>query len=188
MPETPAQTDARAPDQPDLTPIVASARTPGEVIEALGTLSKRGKLAGFEKLTEEGGAARFRADAQGTPFDRELIGHVHPAGAADEPGSRIEWTLRMPRKMPAIFAAALIISVWPGLPLTDSMLVTYSSWYSGLVSDGWFRTWMWYLPLTVPFLPLAWRGAMKKSRTSSLEHAREVVEKIATALGAPHAH
>lgn len=164
------------PESETLSPITC-AMAPSEAINALERLSKRGKLAGFRRIGERA----FAAAAHGTPFDRELVGTVEATGE----GSRVAWSMRWKRTIPAIFAATLIVSVWPGLPLTDSILSTYWGWYSGVTgSGGWLRTWMWYLPLTVPFAPLAWRSAIKKSRRSSIEHARETIEKIAGALDA----
>jgi len=166
------------PDADTLSPITC-AMAPGDAIAALERMSKRGKLAGFRRIDDR----TFAAAAHGTPFDRELVGAVEPAGP--EGGSRIAWSMRWKRTVPTVFAASLVISVWPGLPLTDSILSTYWGWYSGVTSaGGWLRTWMWYLPLTVPFVPIAWFGALKKSRRSSVEHARETVEKIGAALDA----
>jgi hypothetical protein len=76
-----------------------------------------------------------------------------------------------------------VLCVWPGLPITDSLLVTYSRTYETWVTSGWFRTWMWYVPLTVLSGPWALVGAMRKSRSTSSGHAFEQRARIAEAVG-----
>lgn len=166
-------------------PAVETALDAAGVLAALERLAKRGKLAGFRRID----GRSFGATAFGTPFDRELVGDVEERQVGDlSHRSVIRWRLAWKRKMPAVFAVALVVSVWPGLPLTDSLLSTYWGWYEGVTGpDRAFRTWMWYLPLTVPFVPLAWLGALKKSRAGSVEHAGETVEKVREAVAGPRA-
>jgi len=143
----------------------------GEVLARLGKLSKGGKLAGYEP----GGDGRLASFAAfGTPFD----GRVDITRAGD--GLRFE--LRMPRKLPVVFAVALALSVWPGLPLTDAFLQGFG-WYERLTS-GVFVTWMWYVPLAAIPAPFALLAAMKKSHASALEHAKETVERLRPRLSA----
>lgn len=156
-------------------PAVTTEKSAAEIVAALEKLSKRGKLPGFEKAREDG---LFSVEAQGTPFDRRLV-----ARARQRDGLTVlEWTLVTPRKWPIGIGAMLALTVWPGLPITDSLLLTYfPGWYGGLV-EGWFATWMWYLPLTVAPIPWFWRGTMRKMRASTLEAARETVTRIAGAI------
>lgn len=144
--------------------------TAQEVVARLESLSKKGKLAGFER---EGCAASFAA--HGTPFD----GRVEVAVA----DGQARFSLRMGRKAPAIFAAALLISIWPGLPITDGFLQSML-WYEQLTA-GWFDTWMWYIPLCALPAPLAFRSALRKSRESATDHARETTERLRAVLNAP---
>lgn len=157
-------------------PVVTTEKSAAEIVTALEKLSKRGKLPGFEKEREDG---LFSVEAQGTPFDRRLV-----ARARQRDGLTIlEWALVTPMKWPIGIGVMLAVSVWPGLPITDSMLRIYWGWYERASGpDGWFSTWMWYLPLTVLPIPWFWRSTMRKMRTSTLEGAREAVEKIAGAV------
>lgn len=140
-----------------------------QVYARLLKLSKQGKLAGFR---HEKGAADAVVDAHGNPFDSDLL--VHHAG------SSLEFEVKMRAKLPVVFAILLVLTVWPGLPLTDSFLLTFG-WYERLVS-GWLETWMWYLPMTVLPIPFVWRTSMMKSTRSAHEHALETIEKIRICL------
>ncbi|MFK7884039.1 MAG: hypothetical protein AB8F26_07655 [Phycisphaerales bacterium] len=136
-----------------------------DVRARLGKLSKSGKLAGFEPGLGDR-IASFTA--YGAPFD----------GCVDVVRSDVglEFVLRMPRKLPALFAAALIVSVWPGLPLTEAFLQGFG-WYERLTS-GWFQTWMWYLPLAVIPAPFALMKAISNSRKTALAHANETIDRL----------
>jgi hypothetical protein len=143
-----------------------------EVVARLEALSKKGKLAGFER---DGTAASFAA--HGTPFDGRVEVAVADGHAA--------FSLRMGRKAPTIFAVALLVSIWPGLPITDGFLQSML-WYERLTA-GWFDTWMWYIPLCALPAPLAFRSALRKSRDSATKHARETTDRLRPVLNAPGA-
>jgi hypothetical protein len=163
-------------DAADALPDLRTALPPDAVLARARALSKRGKLPGF---ADAPAPDLFSADAHGHPFDRRLI-----ATAAAEPGgTRVRFRLAWKPRTPAIFGVVLLVSIWPGLPITDSLLVSYSRWYEGLVSpDGWFRTWMWYLPLTVlpvPFLAVRfWKLSVQSTRASAAELLGRIAEAI----------
>lgn len=136
-----------------------------KAVARMSSLSKSGKLAGFEKGS---GSIHATFAAFGNPFD----GYVEVSTAPD--GLRFD--LKMPKKMPMVFAAALVLSVWPGLPLTDAFLQGFG-WYERLTS-GAFQTWMWYIPLAAIPAPFALLTAIKKSRASAYLHAAETVERL----------
>lgn len=150
-------------------------QTPARVIEALSTMSKRGRLAGYQTLrqpssSDPGGA--YRVLAFGGIYDHEMLARVEPNGA----GSRVEFKLRLLRKMPVIAVVLIVVSIFPGLQITDSMLKTYFSWYQ-------FETAWWYIPLvvlTVPFMWKQYRDAVKAVRID----AAEVIRKMGVELGA----
>lgn len=152
-------------------------KSAAEVVASLERLSKRGELPGFDK---EDGRGLFSVEAAGNPFDRRLV-----ARARERDGLTVlEWELVTPRRWPIVIAAVLAVTVWPGLPITHSMLAAYWGWYARASGpEGWFRTWMWYLPLTVIPIPWAWRSTMRKMRATTLASAREAVRKIAGAVG-----
>jgi len=139
------------------------------IFGALLKLSKSGKLAGYEHNTGSSSAA---VDAHGTPFDSDLV--------IEHLGDSVNFSLKMRHKMPAIFMVLLLVTVWPGLPLTDSFMYSLG-WYERLMGDS-IDTWMWYLPMTVLPIPFVWKSAIKKSRASAHEHAVETIEKIQTEL------
>jgi hypothetical protein len=142
-----------------------------EVLERLAKRSRNGRLAGFRRLEGDAeGAGRFGVTAFGGVYDFELIGSI----AAHHGGSRIEFEMRLMRKTPIIAAALIVFTVFPGLPLTHSMLSIYFSWYR-------IETWWWYLPLVVLTLPLMWKQ-FTASRAEACRDAVETIEKIERVL------
>jgi hypothetical protein len=90
------------------------------------------------------------------------------------PQARVTFRLQLLRKMPFIFAVVLVLTLWPGLPLTQSMLVTYFSRYrwSEVITAA------WYVPLTV--LPVLWwlPRAVRKSRAEAAMAAKEQIIRL----------
>jgi hypothetical protein len=111
----------------------------------------------------------------GHPFESVLNASFHP----DLSGSHnvVAFETRLKPLIPTVFAIGLILSVWPGIYIVDSMLRHYFSWYD-------IPTWWWYLPLTVPTPPWAMWAAIKKSRESATASALELIERIGTELHA----
>ncbi|MBS0198305.1 MAG: hypothetical protein JSR77_16250 [Planctomycetes bacterium] len=141
-----------------------------EILRRLEAAARRGKLAGFN---DRDSSCLFSVAAFGDQFDYRLCAHSQAA-----PGSRrLDFQLRMLLKMPLIMAVVLIITVWPGVWLTDSMLTTYFSWYT-------IPTWIWYIPLTVLPIPWMWKRMHGRSKAAATEHAKEQIAKIAAELGA----
>lgn len=143
-------------------PIVRSSRTPSEAMERLALASRRGRLAGFQR--DSGNT--FRATLFSEPFDHELLATVDEAPG----GSAIHSRARMLPRLPVIFAVVLILTVYPGVLLTDSMIP--GEW-------GWIDTWIWYIPLTALPLPWIWARLMKKCRAAAGASAFELLHKIA---------
>lgn len=156
-------TNATLPDVPTSLP-------PEEVKARLTKLSKQGRLPGF---VPDEPAALCSVAAHGTPFDSKMLIHHR--------GERLAFETALLPTMPRIFALLLVVTVWPGLPLTDSFLSSLD-WYIGLMARIGIETWHWYLPLTILPAPFAWRGAIKKSGASARESALEAIEKIRAAL------
>lgn len=157
-------------------PDVITKLSPPGVLARLDRASRRGKLPGFTGEHREGLCA---VAAFGEPFDRLMI---IKAEQNDDGRTRLRFSLKLDLRIPALLLGLLAITVWPGEPLTDSLLKTYFTWYSDWTL-GWFRTWMWYLPLTIPAIPLTWRWAMKKSNETTHQSAHEMVRKVADAVG-----
>lgn len=166
--------DRRTPlsDSDPPIPSIETALPAGEVVARLEKMSKRGKLPGFERGGGNAGPADASFAAHGSPFEGRVL--VHAGGGA------VSFALHMPRKWALIFGAILVLSVWPGLPITDSFLHGFV-WYERLTS-GWFDTWVWYLPLTIIPAPFALRTALLRSRATALEHAVETVERVRAVL------
>lgn len=158
------------PDPNPSLPSVPTDRDPAEIKQRLTTLSKRGKLAGFEPNEPD---ALCSVAAHGTPFDSKMCVH--------HSGHELSFECELLPMMPRIFALLLVITVWPGLPLTDSFLSSFD-WYTGLMAKIGIDTWHWYLPLTILPIPFVWRSAIMKSRTSAIESAHEAIEKIRAAI------
>jgi len=138
-----------------------------EILKRLDAAARRGNLAGFKNHASE---YLFEVEAYTQPFDHRLLAKA--AGA--DGGTRLSFRPRMFRKAPLIFAISIVFTIWPGLPLTHSMLVTYFRWYhwSSAITAA------WYLPLTV--LPLLWwvPRAIRKSRAGAVEAAKEQILRL----------
>ncbi|MCA9274672.1 MAG: hypothetical protein KDA29_01460 [Phycisphaerales bacterium] len=151
-------------------PTVPTSLTGDEVRSRLKAMSKRGKLPGFEP--EEPGALCSVA-AHGTPFDSKLLIRID--------GGDLSFECEMNRLMPCIFAVLLVVTVWPGLPLTSTFLTSFD-WYNSIMASIGIQTWHWYLPLTILPVPFAFRSALMKSRRSAHESALEAIEKVRSVL------
>lgn len=162
---------AQAPSvSPTHLPSVRTDLAPQQILRKLDAAARRGKLGGFtpgESGTGVGPAPLFTVRDIGTPFDGEV--------AATFAGGELAFTTRLYRRLPAIFAAILIVSVWPGVWLMESLMNVY--WPSAGA-----YTWWWYVPLTVLTGPPAYLAAMKKSRGALHEDAVKVIESVEKAL------
>ncbi|MFZ2873011.1 MAG: hypothetical protein WAZ94_00850 [Phycisphaerales bacterium] len=152
---------------PGLTEIVTPLGTE-EILKRLETAARRGRLPGYEPGQD---GELFGAEELGHPFDYRLSVRAEKVDG----GTRLTWTTRMLPKMPTIFGAVLALSVWPGVWLTDSMLRAYFSGYD-------YRTWMWYLPVTVLPIPWMWRGFVRRSRESAARLRDELMEAVRAEL------
>jgi len=149
-------------------------------MERLGALAKRGKLPGFEdrseaELVSHSDTHAFRVLVFGNPYDRELLGTIAPAGES----SSIELESRLLRKFPTIVIVVMVLALWPGVWLTDSMLATYFSWYP----NNFWITAAWYLPLTLLCIPVLWKQ-FSKSEAGCASETAELLKKIAAATDA----
>lgn len=158
-------------------PVVRTGLGREAVLQRLGTLSRRGKLAGFAKGN---GGVLFSAAAFGKYFDYAIDARAKNGG--DGP-TALEFEMRLERRMPLIFAIVLVLTVWPGCWLTKNILTMYlaETWAQPIAT--W--TYWWYLPLTVLPIPWMWRKAMRESRSAADVSSREVIQKIAKELERP---
>ena len=159
----------------DPVPDVLTKLSPPGVLARLDRASRRGKLPGFVGEHREGLCA---VAAFGEPFDRLMIVKAEPA---DDGRTRLWWSLKLELKVPSILAALLGLTVWPGEPLTDSLLKTYFEFYNAWVQAG-LGTWMWYLPLSIGGAVWTWRWAQRKSVVTTHQSAHEMARKIADAV------
>jgi len=152
----------------DALPDVRTSLDPTAILSRLDALARRGKLAGF---TPGHGDALFEAACFGEPFDRVLLARA----AREDGGTVLRFSTRLRRRVPAIFVAVTILTIWPGVWLTDSMLTTYFSWYT-------IPTWWWYIPLTV--VPLFWMvpRMIRKSEGVCRESAAHQIAMIRESL------
>jgi hypothetical protein len=170
----PAQTEepptAPAPTGP--LPTLQCALTPDEIVRKLDLAARRGRMAGFQR---EPAPALFSVEAFAAPFEHKLL-----ATAAGSP-TRLTFHTRPLSKMPWIYAALIAVSIWPGVWLTHSMIVSwFPTWYP---NKEWI-TWAWYIPLLI--LPLLWLipKQWKKSRADAHADAHAQIAKLAHELGA----
>jgi hypothetical protein len=167
-PRDPSSPPDAAPPASGL-PTLRSTDSPAQILAALETAARRGRLPGYNPS-----AASFQIRDFGTPFECALVASF----TSPDPGhTAISFAVKVRPLIPAIFAISLIVSIWPGIYLVDSMLQHYFSWYN-------IPTWWWYLPLTVPTSPWAFFSALKKSRASGHADAGALVAKVASELKA----
>lgn len=174
-----AETPPTYPLSEPLPDVLTRLSHPG-VVARLDKASRRGRLPGFHKNDPEGICS---VDAFGDPFDKTLIviGDKEPDGR-----TRLRWRLRLKVKIPAILAGVLAFTVWPGEPLTNSLLVTWFPFYNEWVNPaagGKLRTWMWYLPMAILSAMWVWHYASQKSKRTTHQSAHETVRKICDELG-----
>ena len=144
-------------------PEIQTTLTPQEFLSVADSMSKAGKLPGFEKTPSYFSTLLF-----GAPFDRVMTS----TATTRSDHTRIKFSTKLLLKMPLIFAALIIFSIWPGVTLTHSLLRTYFPAYT-------IETWWWYIPLTV--LPLPWylKKTIKQSEASCLLSAIENINLLA---------
>lgn len=158
-------------------PEIESPVAPSAVLERLDSAARRGKLPGFSGGKTEGDRITFELTDFGAPFESRLLGRAFASGEV----SRIAFDPpRLKPLFPWVFAVILVLTIWPGGWLTDSMIRSYWDWYS---SRPWWVTYAWYMPLTVPFCPLAMRSALRKSRASARVEVAALAAKVAAATG-----
>lgn len=143
--------------------------SPAEALARLEAAARRGKLAGFHRPQRGDGSALFTVTDFGHPFESVLLAR---SDSPSEDQTILRFDLRLRPKLAWVYLLVLILTVWPGVWLTDSMLRTYFSGYD-------YRTWMWYLPLTVPFVPWGMWVAVRRSRTSARVEAMKIIQSIA---------
>jgi hypothetical protein len=147
------------------------------VLASMRALSKAGKLPGYsEANAQPTGPTRevFRVACFATPFDRELLATVV---SESDTHTELAFRPRLLLKVPLIMLVVCILSVWPGVWLTDSMIRTYFPSYD-------WNTNLWYIPLTV--ISVVWYGisAWRKANAEAKASAAEAMQTIADALPA----
>ncbi len=150
---------------------------PGErLIATLDAVARKGRLAGFALGGNGGGEGAFSATAIGSPFEGIVIAAVVPGSTPGETRLRFE-----PQVRPTMFwiaAAIMVLTVWPGVVLTESLIASTFS-----TSSAWQYTWYWYIPMTAPFVPWALWSAWRRSVKSVEESARKVIVQLAKDVG-----
>jgi hypothetical protein len=143
---------------------------PEEVIRRLEKRSQRGELPGFRALGAQEGTMRVEVSAFGSHVDRVLAAQV----AATEGGAIVTFQGRRIWKVLWIVIIVFVLTLWPGVWLTHSMLITWFSWYR---LNMWGTT-AWYVPLTLIAIPGLLK-ALRASEQASWAHAHETIANIA---------
>jgi len=151
-------------------PGVRTSKGPREVTRALEEASRRGRLPGFEAGAHGG---LFAVAAFGKYFDQRLVADVASGkGEGEGEGTRLRFRAVTPPTLPVIFVVVMIATVWPGLPLTQSLMNSYFPSIAG------WTPW-WYLPLTVLSVPFVLRKLFRDSFEAAHESSLEAIGKIA---------
>ncbi len=142
--------------------------TAQEVVAFLERKSQQGKLPGFRR--DPSSSTTFRLALYGAPYDRDLVVSVSPVSA----GSTLRFRSHLKRTIPLVVIFTTIITFWPGVLLTDSLMSTwFPSWYP---KQTWV-TWAWYFPLCLLMIP-ALLKQYRASERASAEHLRETIAKL----------
>src|SRR5690606_7289695 len=121
----------------------------------------------------------FTMLAYGTPWDADLIGEVESTEGQGENGqTTVRYRLQIRRRMPVIFAALLVLTVEPGRYFMDEFLATFTPSLHGHIPTLW-----WWYPLTIIPIPWLWRRALRKTRKTTAENARERIGQMAEIVG-----
>lgn len=155
---------------PEQLPDLDTPLSPEEIRRRLDRAARRGDVPG---LTSPRGSELFGIEELAGPFDYRLSAFASPGNGS----TRITWALRMLPKVPVIVGVVIVLTIWPGVWLTDSMLRTYWPAYD-------FATWTWYIPLTVLPLPWSLAGMIRRSRTQARTTAGELIAAVRRELGA----
>ncbi len=159
---------------PDPLPDLLTPHAPDEVVRRLDLAARRGRVAGFRR---EPGPALFSVEAFATPFEHKLLATARAEGQQ----TRLSFRPVMLPRIPWIYGIVIAFCIWPGVWLTHSMLVTwFGDWY---FAEEW-KTWAWYIPLTVIPLPWAVRRLWVKSRGEAHADALAQIDKLRMELEA----
>lgn len=155
-------------------PEVGTALPAQEVTSRLDLAARRGRLPGYS--TGGGGGALFEMRDFGAPFEGVLRARLD--------GGTLRFSTSLQPRMPVVMAVILLLSIWPGVWLTESAMA--SIFPSSPVMWKW--TYWWYLPLAIVSSPWAMWSAIKKSRESVHAGAHGLIAKVAAELkGTPAA-
>lgn len=169
-------------------PVVVTPLTADQALERLEKQARRGRIADFERGAHGG---LFAAEAFGTPFDHRVVAHAETSPHPTDPTAPARTTLRFElvrlRKLPAIFAAVLAFTIWPGSWMTDSLLTTYFEFYHAWVTRWPWLTYAWYLPLTALPIPWMWRAWSTRSHAMAHASARETIDFVRETIDGTYA-
>lgn len=155
-------------------PVLAFPISEREIIIRLEEASKRGRLAGYRPGNN---GVLFRTSAYGTPFEGLLEAHA----TSTESGTSLRFTRRIKRTLPIIFCVILLITIWPGVVVTQSLLASMFPKATWLWGTNWY--WWVYMLLSVPTAPWAMWKAWKRSNAEIETSSHEMIQKLASELG-----
>jgi len=157
------------PDQPAAQPVVLnSSLALPEILIRLEKAARRGDLPGFERggPAISGTPAAFFVDADAVPFEGMLVATAAKA-EGEQAGTTLRLHTRLKQRMPWVFFVVLVLTAYPGVLLTESMIRTMVPGWAWL----WSTVWWWYFPLSVISIPLVLIPAIKKSRKIAAQSA-----------------
>ncbi len=150
-------------------PSVECALKPADVLERLSAASRRGRLPGYRNHAEPDGVL-FSVAAFGHPFD----GVLRARASEGDGRTRLRFECKVVRRVPLIFAAALVLTVWPGVYFMDQLMIQLAPGWREAVPTAW-----WYLPLTILSIPWLVVSVLRRTRRSLAESARHAIDRIA---------
>ena len=124
---------------------------------------------GGKLLRYKPAAEGFHALAYGWVYDFDLVAAFTPQGS----GTSVKLRSRSDPRCRGSLRRQLLLSVFPGVWVTHSMLSVYFSWYPGELAED-LR---WYLPVSILPIPWVWKGRWT-GRESPRRSGLELIERI----------
>ncbi len=160
----------------DPLPTITTRLAASQIVARAETLAKKGKLPGFEATPGNAASQAFQTKLFAGRLNATMIARITENSEPRE----VSFSIVHPKRPAMIIALVTILSIWPGMWITDSMVRTYIPSYS-------FSMWItaaWYLPLFVLPVPWVWRTMSRAAEPAAREHAVEQIEALRSVLDA----
>ncbi|QQS08529.1 MAG: hypothetical protein IPK69_11130 [Phycisphaerales bacterium] len=158
----------------DPLPTITTRLAATQIVARAEALAKKGKLPGFEASPGAPAGEVFQTKLFAGRLNATMIARITENAEPRE----VSFSIIHPKRPAMIIALVTILSIWPGMWITDSMIRTYIPSYS---VSMWITA-AWYLPLFVLPVPWVWRKMSNAAEPAAREHAVEQIESLRAVL------